>query len=317
MDTKPVYFKGKQSPLSNMFMFSFLYQNILYHSSEQAYQMAKAMFFDNYEAQKCIMDSKDSFESMRIARNMLPKDDSSWLDVRVEIMFSILLEKFRQCTQYRNSLKAGKLFVEDTCHQFWGRGKGNGQNTLGCLHQQVKKNISNILIIGSSHVRDLKKYIGPHHQEPTDITEICRPGSSIEDIITTVKAENLEKYHFIYIITGSNNIFTKKGETLTPTATIIEQLTHLHTYIRTNTLATIKISSILPRFHTNNSHWSRDLFFKYNNNIIYINKKLQHITVPHKQLLTRKRTNTNFFCGDGVHLNNEGKEIVASNLFCM
>ena len=211
-------------------------------------------------------------------------------------MHNILLAKYKQCKEYRDSLSRSDIFIEDTCHAFWGRGKSHtGENMLGYLHQHVKATADRVLLIGSSHVKGIAPLLEEHHGHCT-IKEACFPGGQIKTIQDYIQTIDLMQYDYIYVIVGSNNIYTKTGETCTELPTILQDITHLHNYIKSHTLATVKFSSILPRTHTSTSKWSPDIFHSYMTKAIYINNKLQKSIniIKHPQLYKRKKSKHQF-----------------------
>ena len=67
--------------------------------------------------------------------------NSSWHTQKVQLMLSLLKKKKAADSNYRKCLIESwpAILVEDTCHNFWGRGKNNkGKNMLGVLHMVIR-----------------------------------------------------------------------------------------------------------------------------------------------------------------------------------
>jgi hypothetical protein len=76
------------------------------------------------------MDAKTGLHAMRIAEKI--RTNEEWKQKKVKVMESIITEKLRVSDSARNLLKdsGSKEIIEDTSHEFWGRGKtGQGLNT--------------------------------------------------------------------------------------------------------------------------------------------------------------------------------------------
>jgi len=69
------------------------------------------------------------------------RTDDKWKEVKIDVMRAILLEKYTQCTDYREYLErtGTQRIIEDTNHYFWGNGKnGDGYGILGQLHEWIR-----------------------------------------------------------------------------------------------------------------------------------------------------------------------------------
>ena len=134
-----ILFKGKNSPLSNLFILEdgLVLKGILFNASEQAYQWEKCMLYQNFNIAQTILREKNPYEQMRLGglAKGTKEQEKTWL--KLFYMSEILKIKLINSTAYRKSLKQSKdkILIEDTNHEFWGRGKtGRGKNNLGVLH---------------------------------------------------------------------------------------------------------------------------------------------------------------------------------------
>ena len=76
---------------------------------------------------------------MRIGQSF--QGNTEWYNTKKDLMREILTIKFNRSHDYREALRGsrGKAIVEDTCNNFWGRGKdGKGYNHLGALHCEIR-----------------------------------------------------------------------------------------------------------------------------------------------------------------------------------
>ena len=136
-----ILFKGKESPLSNLYILEqgLIYKDTLFNCSEQAYQWEKCMFYNNLNLAEKILKEKNPYKQMRLGG--LIEGDIEWTNAKIFYMTEILKIKLINSKAYRDALKYSKdnLLIEDTCHEFWGRGKtGNGKNNLGVLHCSLR-----------------------------------------------------------------------------------------------------------------------------------------------------------------------------------
>lgn len=133
------YFRGENSPLSNLFNFDFVFLGQRLHSSEQAYQMEKARYCGCAVALGPLKESKNARQCMQRARSYLPRRHQAWDRVKGSVMLRILRAKLEQCQPYRKVLLENESFAENTRHKFWGVGTdGQGKNMLGKLHGIVR-----------------------------------------------------------------------------------------------------------------------------------------------------------------------------------
>ena len=139
-----IYFKGPTNILSNLYIIPgglVAYENE-FNTSEQLYQWRKAVENRETEIVRLILANKNPYTQLRLGKGI--KTDSRWEKIKVNVMRDVLWIKLIQCVEYRQTLiESGfKPIIEDTVHEFWGRGKNNtGKNMLGCLHIELRSRI--------------------------------------------------------------------------------------------------------------------------------------------------------------------------------
>ena len=72
--------------------------------------------------------------------------DKTWKVKKYRIMTQVILLKSAKSKVYRDYLASStnSVLVEDTTHQYWGRGKDNtGKNILGMIHAEIREGILN------------------------------------------------------------------------------------------------------------------------------------------------------------------------------
>jgi ribA/ribD-fused uncharacterized protein len=88
---------GKESRLSNFYNYIFIYNGIVFISSEQAIQYEKAKLFGDEEASEKILQAKTPFGAKRLGSKVKNFDDEKWFSYLTDskILYNILLAKFR------------------------------------------------------------------------------------------------------------------------------------------------------------------------------------------------------------------------------
>jgi len=137
-------FRGHESPFSNFFEVPITSNGRQFPSAEVAYQYCKAETMgDNFRAKK-ILHAKNGLHAMRIASQV--RTDERWQEKKLNVMEDLIKEKLHVCEQARSALleSESKEIVEDTPHEFWGRGKsGQGKNMLGKIWMRYRENMKN------------------------------------------------------------------------------------------------------------------------------------------------------------------------------
>lgn len=137
MEDKIAKFSGSYRFLSNFYPAEVEYEGLTYKTSEHAYQAAKAT---NADDRAKIRKAKSPGEAKRMGRRIKIRPD--WESVKVEVMRTILIDKFR-----RNKDLARLLIETEDAHleegntwgdTTWGTVKGKGKNLLGKLLMEVR-----------------------------------------------------------------------------------------------------------------------------------------------------------------------------------
>jgi len=134
-------FKGQHRFLSNFFESSVIYEGILYRNSEAAYQAQKCIK-DEYKLNFTKLNAKDS----KILGSQV-KLREDWDEVKDEIMYEIVLQKFRSTAMYSLLKSTGEQeLVEGNSwgDTYWGVCKGEGKNKLGKILMRVRTELNQL-----------------------------------------------------------------------------------------------------------------------------------------------------------------------------
>lgn len=149
-------FASQWTPLSNMATAYFLYEGVLFNSSEQCFQFTKATHENNDELANDILVLSDAYECKRLSNEKGGKDLSEeWMQKREGIMADIIRAKFTQNDDMLETLinTGTSNLYEATTDHFWGNGStlfskttqqeaGKGQNKLGLLLMALRNDLS-------------------------------------------------------------------------------------------------------------------------------------------------------------------------------
>ena len=133
-NSRQLLFRGSRSSFSNFHHSTLSMWGMKFMTNEHAYNYRKAIEMNQHATAEEIRRAPTPRESQLIGRNI--STDDRWKGLKQSIMYELLQEKARQCETFRNDLIAsqGQLLIEDTWHEFWGRGKhGSSLNVLGRL----------------------------------------------------------------------------------------------------------------------------------------------------------------------------------------
>lgn len=133
------YFDGDYNFLSNFYEHEVFYEGKLYPTNEHAFQAAKT--FDENEKEK-IRKSKTASRAKFLGRKVKLRDD--WEDVKIQIMYDICLEKFKNEDLKEKLLNTGdKTLIEGNTwnDDFWGKCNEDGQNHLGKILMQIRNEL--------------------------------------------------------------------------------------------------------------------------------------------------------------------------------
>ncbi|MGN0598313.1 MAG: NADAR family protein [Oscillospiraceae bacterium] len=125
--------------MSNFFEVPIIYDDILYGSSEAAYQAQKTLDISQRELFTELTPLKAKKRGEQLALR------SDWEDVKLDIMYEICKAKFTQHEDLRQLLisTCGEELIEgnDWGDTFWGISDGIGENHLGkilmCIRDEI------------------------------------------------------------------------------------------------------------------------------------------------------------------------------------
>lgn len=129
--------------LSNFYQSPVYFENILYPSSENAYQAAKKL---DIELRKKFVDISLS-ESKKLGRSINIRPD--WESIKYDIMYIIVFDKFyRNHKLRRKLLLTGDAYLEETNHwkdTCWGKTEeGVGRNSLGKILMIIREGFAKL-----------------------------------------------------------------------------------------------------------------------------------------------------------------------------
>ena len=307
-----MYFKGRSSPLSNMFMFPFRWSGRLFYSLEHAYQHEKALHHGLGDAADAIASAGDSFEAKRTADRFLPRGtiNDVWIEGRTRLMLPMLRAKHCQCDGYSRLIDAHSTFVEDTSDPFWGRGRdGSGRNALGLLHSQVRDGRRRVLIAGSSQTRSMgAAYHDAEPSTPSVVDVVSISGGTTRQLLRELTRRDLSAYDAIFICVGANDLLDRgQTEVRNTVRRVISDQRQLLAHLEGHSRAVVRYSSIFPRLTTR-------LPLDFNRPATAVNASNSHFLVPLPDLWTRRGMNGQYCERDGVHLNSAGRAYVMEAL---
>ena len=132
-------FRGKYEFLSNMFNCGVEWKGEVYRCSETVFQMEKCEREEDKKRFKGLMPG----QAKKLGRRIKMRSD--WNDIKLQIMKELLRKKFNREPFKQQLIDTGdEELVEgnrwgDT---YWGVCRGRGQNKLGKLLMQVRKEIN-------------------------------------------------------------------------------------------------------------------------------------------------------------------------------
>lgn len=129
-------FSGEYSFLSNFHSVRIKYEGLIYPSVEHAYQASKTLV---KSVRVKVREAPTAGIAKKMGRRIELRDD--WDKVKLEIMRSLLLKKFR-VLELRSRLlgTVGEELVEGNNwgDRYWGVCGGKGENNLGKLLMEVR-----------------------------------------------------------------------------------------------------------------------------------------------------------------------------------
>lgn len=150
-----VFFWGENDVLSNFYPVAFRYKGLPMHSSEQAYMLEKAWFFEDTESADLLLKCTSPGMAKGLGRKVKGYDDTRWSEVRYAKMVEVLRAKFSADYPLEFLIATDKrILVESSpTDTIWGVGLSEatplvlnpanwkGQNLLGKALMQVRDEI--------------------------------------------------------------------------------------------------------------------------------------------------------------------------------
>lgn len=160
------FFTHEHRWLSNFHECEIYYEGIIYPTTEHAYQAAKSL---DPSIRSKVARLATPAEAKKYSRTMVVRDD--WKEVNMKIMYDLNYYKFTMYKDLKDKLlETGNMQLEEGNwwgDTFWGICDGKGENHLGKILMQVRKDIvmndlKNVLAtqdkrIGSDYGNDLSK----------------------------------------------------------------------------------------------------------------------------------------------------------------
>ena len=130
-------FRGKYFFLSNFFPSNILYQGVLYHNAEAAFQAQK-------DPSRCEEFSRlNPSEAKRLGRRVKLRSD--WEQIKDDIMYDVVNCKFTQNKKLAEQLIAtgeeDLIEGNDWGDRYWGVCRGVGKNKLGQILKRVRSEL--------------------------------------------------------------------------------------------------------------------------------------------------------------------------------
>lgn len=133
-------FSGENRFLSNFWPASVVFDGITYPSTEHAYQAAKSL---DPDYRRSILAEPSPGRVKRMSRNVQLRPD--WDAVKVSIMLDLTRQKYGRYPDLKEALlMTGDAYIEETNSwgdRFWGVCGGTGQNNLGKILMQVRREL--------------------------------------------------------------------------------------------------------------------------------------------------------------------------------
>jgi len=133
-------FRGKYFFLSNFYAAPIERRGITYPTSEHAYQAAKT---GDRQMKRKIAEATSPKQAKHFGYKVVMRED--WEDVKLRVMKNIVRMKFKQNPDLSISLIGTypAVLEEGNNHgdRFWGKVEGTGQNHLGRILTEVRKEL--------------------------------------------------------------------------------------------------------------------------------------------------------------------------------
>jgi len=132
-------FFGEYRWLSNFHLYNIEYENIIYPSTEHAYQAAKSL--DPNIREEFI---NLSCEKARL-KGQIIDIRPDWQDIKYSVMYDVILYKFETNKDLKSKLiETGDKYLEETNHwndTYYGVCDGVGENNLGKILMEIRSKL--------------------------------------------------------------------------------------------------------------------------------------------------------------------------------
>ena len=150
-------FFGELNPLSNFHKATFMYNNTMYHCSEQCIQYCKAMFFGDHITANKILNTTSAPESKLLSTSIRNFDRRKWEQVAKDQCKPGIKCKFQQNPGLADILvkcTGTKAIVECTTDRLWGNGiplgmdycldpdRWTSQGLLGGILEEIRSELT-------------------------------------------------------------------------------------------------------------------------------------------------------------------------------
>lgn len=136
-------FRGQYFFLSNFFEAPIIYDDIIYGSSEAAYQAQKTLDI----SQRKLFSELTPLKAKKRGEQLALRSD--WEAVKLDIMYEICKAKFKQHEELRQLLisTCGEELIEgnDRGDTFWGVSDGVGENHLGKILMRIRDELQTFI----------------------------------------------------------------------------------------------------------------------------------------------------------------------------
>lgn len=134
-------FSGEYRFLSNFYQAEVEFEGMMYPSTEHAYQAAKTLDLKS----RAMFQGGTAGQAKRLGQVIILRDDWTNDNVKISVMYAVLLDKFTRHQDLRKQLIAtspNELVEGNTWNDtFWGVCDGKGKNHLGKLLMSIRQEI--------------------------------------------------------------------------------------------------------------------------------------------------------------------------------
>ena len=144
-------FNGEYRWLSNFYPVKILYEGFSYPSVEHAYVAAKTIDPNK----RRLISNMTAGYAKKYGRQIQIRDD--WDDVKSEIMFGLLAEKFSQKKFINLLLSTNNMYLEETNtwgDTYWGVCNGVGENQLGKMLMNIRSTLQEMMVQSNSLLKE-------------------------------------------------------------------------------------------------------------------------------------------------------------------